>query len=466
MTATKRNTKPQKQQQRRPRAQPRPRNQGLSIATGTVSQTRQAKINSKKGLVLEHEEVFHVLNPGTTDLTMWTTMINPALEAICPWFFRIAENFETYLPEKLEICFKPVCPTTSSGVVAIAVDYDALDELPETLTDLTSYSGSVHGPVYRSMTFKASPSDMRSTYRRYCQAYSASEGDLKTTHVGRLIIATSGVPTGDLGMMSIKYRWRLFTPQKTRVSAGGFHTSGVNERLTSPYGEPSRALTFTGGELPVDVESIGNHNHLVFNQDWEGIITMEFDYENEATQDATIAGILPSAIHNANASILTEPNTNTPMWTSSFNGNHVTWVCDVIGKVGQIFDLIPSMSTGIASGHWVINLARAVAPWMASIIGLMDDHEPNQPFSKRPTRNRLRGGYVTTDSRRRMPGRIVYPPPEQSSSSTAPSEPQYLDELEDFELCDSIRSNPPIPAPQRPPWKDQPKNTHQRATKQ
>jgi hypothetical protein len=73
--------------------------------------------------------------------------VNPA-GTLFSWLSKVATGYEKFRFKKLEFIYTPTCSSTTSGVVAMAVDFDASDNPPTTKLALSAYGNCVRTNVW------------------------------------------------------------------------------------------------------------------------------------------------------------------------------------------------------------------------------------------------------------------------------------------------------------------------------
>lgn len=76
-------------------------------------------------MTIKHKELIGYLSGG--EFSQFTTKIQPGLETSFPWLSGIASNFEYYHINNMTFEFVSNLPTTSKGLVFMAMDYNAAD---------------------------------------------------------------------------------------------------------------------------------------------------------------------------------------------------------------------------------------------------------------------------------------------------------------------------------------------------
>jgi hypothetical protein len=145
--------------------------------------------------------------------------IQPGLSTVFPWLSTIAARFESYRFNRLRFIYEPVVPTTSSGSVMMAIDFDASDSAATSKVQLMSYHNAVRIAPWSQTHYESDQGDLwKFGTQRYIRT-SPTAGDIKTYDVGTFQIATQGVSvlgTNDpqvLGELYVEYDVDFYTPQ-------------------------------------------------------------------------------------------------------------------------------------------------------------------------------------------------------------------------------------------------------------
>lgn len=200
--------------------------------------------------------------------------INPGLNRTFPWLSRIANNYESYLLNGLNFCFETASPTTYSGQVMLAVDYDPSDSAPTTKIQASSYRGTVTASPWCPSCHSSLRSDLqkRKTYFMRAGSIPPNE-DICLYDVGNLFVCTYGQAADEaiVGELWIEYDIRLFTP-KTLSSGGG-------NSIWGQYSATSNStLAYDNGNLPATTTFVGNSPIFAtwtFTQDWQGVVSWQ-----------------------------------------------------------------------------------------------------------------------------------------------------------------------------------------------
>lgn len=139
--------------------------------------------------------------------------INPGVPKSFPWLSAMATAFETYTVHKLKYTYAPSVSTSTAGSIALAIDYDALDQDPRDKTQMLSYKSSTRSALWQAASLNVNMVDTMGLSRRKFTRDGDVSGDLKTYDVGTLYIYTEGQTSGLLGELWVEYDISLYTPQ-------------------------------------------------------------------------------------------------------------------------------------------------------------------------------------------------------------------------------------------------------------
>ncbi len=229
---------------------------------------RQKQYLPNGDIRIAHREYFNDLTTPGADFNVSTYNINPGLSNVFPWLSQIANNWETYVFEKLDFCFETESATSQVGTVILTVDYDAADAAPDTKSDAMTYRGAVRSAPWTSSCHRSLREDLVKMKERYVRNGTlASNLDIKTYDVGTLFVCTQGqTGVATLGELYVDYVIVLKTPQistnptLSKIASGGSGLSGSD-------------LTGTGatltGSLPLTNSAAST---FLFGTDWEGIV--------------------------------------------------------------------------------------------------------------------------------------------------------------------------------------------------
>lgn len=225
--------KPQKSSQKKKQSQPkkaksaRPKANNFTVQQSAANSyftsvgPRKPSISSSmsKGdarIRVRHSEYIQEID-GSNLFSAIKFEINPGMSATFPWLSNIAPNYETYRFNSLEFHFRTTRGSNSSGSVNMAIDYDAADSTPTSLSQMLQYHGSVDSPVWSPDTcMRCSNENMNKAVNRYIRTdILAPNLDIKSYDIGNLFIGTAGETGGivPIGRIWVTYDVDLITPQ-------------------------------------------------------------------------------------------------------------------------------------------------------------------------------------------------------------------------------------------------------------
>lgn len=269
MSSTKKNTKPRsaarKQQngKRNANAQPPQRQRAIApTSSRQINRVAPALVTSSRPrsdgrITVSHREMLGEIK-SYTDFTTSIYSINPGIAATFPWLAGIARNYECYQFRSLSFEFSTMKSTTSTGSVMMAVDYDAADGAPSTKQELLTFHNAVTGALWAPLHYVCDPMDLKKFGpQRFTRSdpYLAG-GDVKTSDVGNLIVASNGCAAAEngtlLGELWVNYVVDLITPGSLSPDA----PDSLKLTSTNAGGaEPANPLPFLGttilGQSPV-----------------------------------------------------------------------------------------------------------------------------------------------------------------------------------------------------------------------
>lgn len=188
--------------------------------------TTSAKITSKHGdCCIEHEEFIGDI-PGSKLFKVASLRVNPGLAGTFPWLSQMAENFEEYIPEKIEFIYRstssnaivPNAGTSNSlGVVVMASEYNVSSPGFGNKQQMESYQGAMSKDP--SLSFKHRL--ITSKGHNPLKIYYIRNGDVPPGQDARFYdianfqIATSGMTFngGTIGELWVRYKFRLLKPR-------------------------------------------------------------------------------------------------------------------------------------------------------------------------------------------------------------------------------------------------------------
>lgn len=249
-----------------------------SVSINTVTKRPRFRQGGNGQIIVRHREYVNEVTSGGGFFRAVQYKINPGLSESFPWLSQIANAYESYRFLRLSFSFVTERPTTDTGSVTLAMDYDAADTPPTSKSEALQMQGAVRSSVWSHCELHCDSKDLhkieKELYTRSTPSLPANL-DVKTYDVGQLFVCTDGlsaalnIPIGELWM---DYEVALQTPQ-VDFEASLFRSSARIVKTGS-----QTANNFTGGAVKTGGMPfiITNPTTLTFTQKVEGIYTGEF----------------------------------------------------------------------------------------------------------------------------------------------------------------------------------------------
>lgn len=188
------------------------------------------KINSTKyGVRVCHKEYIADIQP-TSAMTTSEYAINPGLDDTFPWLSQLAGSFQQYKWNALVFSYKSTSTdqigsgATQLGSVILSTDYDCLDQTPSTKRELLNMEfASTAKPSLSFLHVIDCAKKRTSQNDLFFTRNEEIEGDRRLSDIGKLIVATEGIPTNDvnavIGELWVSYEITFYKP-KFHISSG------------------------------------------------------------------------------------------------------------------------------------------------------------------------------------------------------------------------------------------------------
>jgi hypothetical protein len=226
---------------------------------GNVSSQVPEIINSGSSNIMRHREMIGVIRSTTAEFSSQVFKINPGLDELFPWLSVVAANFTSYQMRGLCFEFKSRATEYSStpalGFVAMATQYNSLDQPFTTLRELENYEYATSCKPSEHMIHpvECAP-DKIVLPRLYIRTHGApTPSDLRLYDMGQLNVAVGGQSTTGaiIGELWATFEIQLLQPKLAKdtgrlVETDGWTFDGV---ATNPLGTTRSQVngsTFTG----------------------------------------------------------------------------------------------------------------------------------------------------------------------------------------------------------------------------
>jgi hypothetical protein len=195
---------------------------------------------------------------GSVAYTSTSIAINPGQTVLFPWLSMIAQRYESYRFKSLRFCLDTVAPTTATGSILMAVDYDATDDAPTSKVQAMSYRSSVRAAPWVDLEFVPQSEDLHklpSNFVRDVLTLPANR-DLKLYDIGNLYLITQGqASTAQVSELYVEYDVELITPQLGPLGSGT--EIGGSAGLSGTVGFGSNWALDADSTVPVTIDATG-----------------------------------------------------------------------------------------------------------------------------------------------------------------------------------------------------------------
>lgn len=285
----------------------------VPVAKGKVRRMNNPKTTyaANGDIIVSHRE-YIVDIAGSVAFASNSFGVNPGLAGVFPWLCGVAQRYESYRFDKLRFCFETESPTSATGSVLLAIDYDASDDAPLSKTQVMAYRSCVRSPPWSDCCNDSLAEDIQKRKSYYVRAGAlAANQDIKLYDTGNFFLCTVGqANTNIVGEVYVEYVIRLMTPQLGDVGIGG---SVYATFSGSSNAAPSATKV---GNLPATAVSSGTTTSVTtytFTQPWEGVVCI--DLEGSGLNGMAATGTATSA--EKADSIAAGTTTEVAIWTLS-----------------------------------------------------------------------------------------------------------------------------------------------------
>jgi hypothetical protein len=327
----------QKQNQNASRTRPAPMRQGVALGkvTGRLS-TRMYQDGD--AFVVEHDEYVADIYSDSANVFAYEVYdLNPGSASTFPWLSNIAQRYEEFEAIELTPHYETASPTTASGKVILAIDFDPADPTDAgTKQELLNDDKTRSGPLWQSFNQPVDRAKLRKrlfVHDDTVDAGTSGAGAIaRQQDIGHLFVATTATSLGAsvmLGELWIRSRIRLYTPvlhvptsftsvtrknQSLGTAAitdmlaavgGGFIAAadvGDVQNIASGIaigGAGTSQGTLPGGNwLSIDTgDPIANSQFVIkFLRDWAGTITYEVRQPAGSSSTTTMPDLTTVAV--------------------------------------------------------------------------------------------------------------------------------------------------------------------------
>lgn len=231
------------------------------LMSTTIRSTAPKFVTGREGSVrIRNTEPLGYATWGTSSQTAWgldtdlPLVISPTNASVFPWLRQIAGNFEKYKFHKLVFRAVSLAPTTSTGSYSMAVDYDSIDVLPQSMQAMEENSTCISTNISRNQSLQVDCStrgvNSMGSYL-YTGEAPAGTSDAKTYYSGQLLLAYESVGTLSNGLIKyyVDYDVELITPQQSVAATQVLNVTTNARTPASPAGYNTQYSGYTSGTM-------------------------------------------------------------------------------------------------------------------------------------------------------------------------------------------------------------------------
>lgn len=306
-----------------------------SVTTGNVGSNTRLSLRRK-------EYVGDVV--GSVGLTVTKYSVNPGLSSPYIWGSQIANNYEEYDTMYMAFHYEPEAPTSVTGVVIIAFDFDAADVAPTTKQQLLTFADNVRVSPWLPASLVLKVADLRKRGRLFVRNGAIASTDIKTYDLGNVYVATVGqANTNSLGEFWIGYHHQLDVPT---TSTALYALSGL---VVDPASGTSKT-NFYGTTSTVfgAVAVVASSMTLTFNQVGQFLVVMYLTGTSVTTPTFTGTATITTSVASAGTAPTNSVSTFSVVVTAA--GQTVVWTDGGSSTVTDVTTYIsPMLSSVVAS---------------------------------------------------------------------------------------------------------------------
>lgn len=158
---------------------------------------------------------------------------NPGQVRSFPWLSTLAQNFDEYKFDKLELTYEPAVGTDADGKLLCTFDPDVLDEFPDTKQELLQARVQLDAMPWNRSKLVV-PADLLSEYRFVRPASVPTGADQHVYDAGVFNLCAPGAPAAMIGEVFVTYKVRLRTPNGGAIMEGQSTVTGPT--VAAPMG--------------------------------------------------------------------------------------------------------------------------------------------------------------------------------------------------------------------------------------
>lgn len=337
---------------RRPRGRPptsRPRGDSRtrlvkapSASSDVTSYGSASIVQMGRTARVSHTEMFAMALDGYPTFDIQYFDINPGNSILFPWLSLVAQAYEKYSFQSIDIHYIPSCGTATYGVQGVYFDSDSTDEAVSNLFEAADQRKSIQGPAWASNKLHLDHVTLRGPVLERYIYLGTDLTSARDNYCGQIFIFAGNGASGVIpGRWSISYTVDLIEPQIDRTAIDRSLTAKISGSPTDRT-KPFENCVVTGG---TGVRISPGGTSLYFDKSgW-----YEVDTE---TWGGTVTATPPACTYSSGISsqkllcaTLTNAGATLQRWTNSFFASAgSSMVVDFSGSMATIANIIARIS--------------------------------------------------------------------------------------------------------------------------
>jgi hypothetical protein len=317
---------------------------GVAYASRMVSNPPKIKADARS-CSITHRELVTAINGSGPFAVNYAYALNPGQKDTFAWLATQAQGWEKYRFKRLAFIYKTRCPTSTTGSVMMAYDYDAGDTPPQTEVAMSSYQGCSEDAPWKEIRVEANRKSMNDQFDwHFVRTGTPPVGqDIKTLDVGNFFVGTvDGQDNFNWGKLWVEYEVEFMIPQLppsgSSLTLSGGSIVGVDGIL------PNALLgSNPGGVLSDDIIITPGNQKISFTKPGTYVIVCTVFGEASNTVLANAFQVTATG----NASVLQSTNMDAIDFDASQFDSPLTYVVSILACAIQINDNATALNPGL-----------------------------------------------------------------------------------------------------------------------
>ncbi len=207
----------------------------VAVATNMQTSTKTTSVRSKEFCFTVSGNSVNYLLLGNSGVFPGYDL-NPGNVLLFPWLSQVSRAYEKYRFTSLSFEVVPRNPSTASGCIYAAFDYDWDDTPATSIQELMSNAGAVSSDIWRSFTLNIDCSRLQQDVPwRYVAENPRTTNSQRMVYGGFLMIAIAGTSSTVSFDVMVNYTVELSLPCLHQVAGSGVYTwSGPQVLAATP----------------------------------------------------------------------------------------------------------------------------------------------------------------------------------------------------------------------------------------